>query len=235
MNAVVRLAAVMAVVVILIGAWMSLTAGFEHDDLPRGFTSHVLAMEMARSMQEVKMIVGEPGHSDRSEMLEQQYMDFVFIAAYWLEFSLISVLLGQRSFRFAKALGLCAGLCATLAALLDVRENLAILKVLSASPTQENNPLVLAVRHAAVPKWTLLFVAMILLSLVFLGRRHWRLMSGLPFLGTGLLFIITGSIGLIGLTTREALLELILIPMLGGLIILPIALCLAPSKLLEGL
>jgi hypothetical protein len=234
-NAVVRLAAVMAVVVILVGAWMFFTAGFEHDDLPRGFTSPVLAMQMARSMQEVEMIVGEPGHSDRSEMRDQQYMDFAFIAAYWLEFSLISVLLGRRSFRFAKALGLCAGLCATLAALLDVRENLAILKVLSASPTPENDPLVHAVRHAAVPKWALLFVAMILLSFVFLGRRDWRLMSGLPFLGTGLLFMLTGSIGLIGLTTSEAAVELIQIPMLGGLIILLIALWLAPSKLLEGI
>ena len=60
-------------------------------------------------------------------------------------------------------------------------------------------------------------------------------MSGLPFLGTGLLFILTGSIGLIGLTTSEAAVELIQIPMLGGLIILLIALWLAPSTLLEGL
>jgi hypothetical protein len=234
-NAVVRLAAVMAVVVILIGVWMFCAAEFEHDDLPRGFTSPVLAMELARSMEEVEMIVGEPGHSDRSEMREQQYMDFAFIAAYWLEFSLISILLWRRNFRFAKALGVFAGLCATLAALLDVRENLAILKVLSVSPTPENDPLVLAVRHAAVPKWALLFVAMILLSFVFLGRRDWHQRSGLPFLVTGLLFILTGSIGLIGLTTREALLELILIPMAGGMITLLIALWLAPAKLLEGL
>src|SRR5215210_2743540 len=225
----------MAVVVILVVAWMFSAAEFEHDDLPRGFTSPVLAMQMARSMQEVEMIVGEPGHRDRSEMREQQYMDFVFIVAYWLEFSLISVLLWRRSFRFAKALGVFAGLCATLAALLDVRENLSILKVLSTSPTPENNPLVHAVRHAAVPKWALLFVAMILLSLVFLGRRDWRLRSGLPFLGTGLLFILTGWIGLIGLTTQDALLELIVMPMSGGLITLLIALCLAPSELLEGL
>jgi hypothetical protein len=48
-NAVVRLAAVMAVVVILIGVWMFCAAEFEHDDLPQGFTSPVLAMELARS------------------------------------------------------------------------------------------------------------------------------------------------------------------------------------------
>jgi hypothetical protein len=125
-TAVVRLATIMAVVVVGVGVWMSLAAQFQHDVLPRGFTSPVLAMEMARSMKEAKMIVGEPGHSDRSEMRAQQYMDFVFIAAYWLEFLLISILLTRRRFPFAKGLGVFAGLCATLAALLDVRENLAI-------------------------------------------------------------------------------------------------------------
>jgi putative effector of murein hydrolase len=70
-TAVVRLATIMAVVVVGVGVWMSLAAQFQHDVLPRGFTSPVLAMEMARSMKEAKMIVGEPGHSDRSEMCAQ--------------------------------------------------------------------------------------------------------------------------------------------------------------------
>jgi hypothetical protein len=160
-------------------------------------------------------------------------MDFVFIAAYWLEFLLISILLTRRRFPFAKGLGVFAGLCATLAALLDVRENLAILRVLTASPTPDNDPLVQAVLHAAVLKWTLLFIAMIILSFVILGRRDRNTKSGFVFLLPGL-FLLTGTIGLIGIG-QDAMLEWIEMPMSFGLVSLILAFLWAPSRLLQGL
>jgi hypothetical protein len=72
MTAVVRIAAVMAVVVLTIGICMSLAADFRRKPLPRDFKSPVLAMEMAQSMEEVEAIVGGVGHSDRSQMRSQQ-------------------------------------------------------------------------------------------------------------------------------------------------------------------
>jgi len=96
MITVVRVAAVVAVVVLTIGVCMYLSEDFKHKYQPRGFKNPVLAMEMARSMEEVGVIIGKPGHSDRSQMRSQQRIDFFFILAYWSEFVLMSVLLWRR-------------------------------------------------------------------------------------------------------------------------------------------
>jgi hypothetical protein len=95
---VVRISAGVAVVVLTAGVCMFLAADFEHESFPHGFNSPVLAMQMARSMKEVKAIVGEPGHSDRSQMRSQQRMDFLFILAYLSEFLLMCFLLWRRGF-----------------------------------------------------------------------------------------------------------------------------------------
>jgi hypothetical protein len=234
MNAVVRISAAVAVVVLTIGACMFVAADFEHRSLPRDFKSPVLAMEMARSMDEVKAIVGEPGNSDRSQMRSQQRMDFLFIVAYWSEFLLIGVLLWHRNFSLARPLALIAWLCATLAAGLDVRENVGILGVLSAPPRPDYDPLVQAVRFAATSKWLLLFVAMVLLSFVFIGRRDKRAGNGIIFFLPGLFFLVTGIVGLAGLWWN-VLLNCVALLMLFGLRTLVVALFRSPSRLLHGL
>jgi hypothetical protein len=238
MNAVVRISAVVAVVVLTIGACMFAASDFKHRSLPRGFESPVLAMEMARSMEEIKAIVGGPGHSDRSQMRSQQHMDFLFIVAYWSEFLLIGVLLWHRNFSLARLLALIAWSCATLAAGLDVRENVGILGVLSAPPTPEHDPLVQAVRFAATSKWLLLFVAMILLSFVFIRRRDKRGGNGITdriiFFLPGLFCLATGVVGLAGLWWN-VLLNCVALLMLFGLFTLVVALFWSPPRLLRGL
>jgi hypothetical protein len=91
-----------------------------------------------------------------------------------------------------------------------------------------------AVLHAAVLKWTLLFIAMIILSFVFLGRRDRNTKSGFVFLLPGLFFLLTGTIGLIGIG-QDAMLEWIEMPMSFGLVSLILAFLWAPSRLLQGL
>jgi hypothetical protein len=91
MNYVVRLSTVMAYVVLAVGVCMFVAMDFEQKGLPRGFENPVLAMELARSTGEVEAIIGEPGHSDRSQMRSQQHMDLVFIFAYGSEFVLMSI------------------------------------------------------------------------------------------------------------------------------------------------
>jgi hypothetical protein len=242
----VRTAAVVAVVVLTISMCMFLAANFHHKSLPRGFKSPVLAMQMAQSMQEVKAIVGAPGHSDRSQMRSQQHMDFLFIVAYWSEFLLISVLLWHRTISLAKVLAVMAGLCATLAAVADIRENLAILEVLSVPAVQDNDPLVQTVRFAATFKWVLLYTAMIPLAFVFIGREDGRAHHGAIdraiFFLTGLYFLMAATVGLIG-TGLEAMrssvaptiLFLSSLVLAFGLIALTAALFRSPSKLLQGL
>lgn len=239
MTVVVRISAVVGVVVLAVGVCMFLAEDFQHESSARGLTSPVLAMEMAQSMEEVKAIVGESGHSDRSQMRSQVHMDFFFILAYWLEFLLMSVLLWRRSSPWAKYLAVMAGLGATLAAGLDLRENVGILEVLSVSATPDNDPLVRAVRFAAMGKWILLFAAMILLSFVFLGRKDRstrdRITDRIIFFLPGLSFLVTGVVGLNGLLWWNALLNYVAPLMLLGLCTLVIALFWSPSRLLYGL
>jgi hypothetical protein len=146
-------------------------------------------------------------------------MDFLFIGAYWLEFVLISVLLSWRRSTLTKILALVAALCVTLAALFDIRENLKILSVLLVPTTPEYDRLTQAVHFAAVIKWAVLATAMLLLSLVSIGRRDRRTPEGVLFLLLGFCFFASGAIGLLGLGWH-AVLEWITIPMVLGLLTL---------------
>jgi len=238
MTTIVRISAVVAVIVLTVGVCMFLAADFQHESFPRGFNSPVLAMQMAQSMEEVNAIVGEPGHSDRAQMRSQQRMDFLFILAYWSEFLLMSILLWRRSFSGARYLAALAGLIATLAAGFDVWENVGILRVLSASATSANDTLVQVVRFTAIVKWLLLFVAMVLLSRVFLGREGMDAPDDITdriFFLPGLFFLVTGVVGLTGLVWWNALLNYVAIPMLFGLCALVVALFWNPPRLLQRL
>jgi hypothetical protein len=59
MTTVVRVSSVVSVVLLSVGLYMSLVAGFRRNNFSRGFPSPVLAAQVARYMEEVKMIVGK--------------------------------------------------------------------------------------------------------------------------------------------------------------------------------
>jgi hypothetical protein len=121
---------------------------------------------------------------------------------------MISGLLWQHGFPLAKSLSAAAILCATLTAFFDIRENLAILKVLSTSVTQEHDRLVRAVNAAAMRKWWLFSITTILLSFAFVGMGNYRTVTGLLLLLTSMFFFATGIVGLIGSSwRRDATLE----------------------------
>lgn len=107
-----------------------------------------------------------------------------------------------------------------------------------APPTPDNDPLVQAVRFAATIKWLLLFVAMILLSFVFIGRRDKRVGNGIIdriiFFLPGLFFLVTGIVGLAGLWWN-ALLNRVALLMLFDLFTMVVALFWSPSRLLHEL
>jgi hypothetical protein len=185
---------------------MFVAMDFEQKDLPRGFGNPVLAMELARSTDEVEAIIGEPGHSDRSQMRSQQHLDLVFIFAYGTLFVLMSILLWRRRFRLAKVLAVFSGFFAVMAAGLDIREDLLIINVISKPVAQVDEGLVRMIRYTAMAKWSLLYIAMILLAFVLIGRNDERAGQGhigrflfsLSFI-TGWLFLATAIIGLISM------------------------------------
>ena len=247
---VIRIAAAVSVITLALGLWMAVSAQhFQHAkgaEVSLRWPSRpqpVLAMEMARDMKDVETVVGrEVGGRDRELMAELQYTDFAFILSYWAEFLLISYLLSRRERFFdrvpvpaPKVLAAAAGLCATAAAALDFVENRAILRVLDLTAEPRYDELALQIYSAAVWKWGLLFVAMFLLSFVFIGRRDWATARGVLFMLPGLGFCLAAVLGLYAVLTHNMLTVGFSAPLSAGLLTLPLALLLSPPKFEAGL
>src|SRR6185295_16624548 len=176
MDTVVRASAVAAVLALLLGIVLSVIGSKIKPARPlaQGFHNPGLAMELAQSAAEVKLILSD-SEDNRTALRWAQAVDFFFIASYWLLFTLSAVLLAQRQFPMAKWLAAAATVFAAGAAVADVWEDLYILKILD-DPTVQT--LIDHCRTAALIKWNLIFLAMILLSTLFFGRGIWYLAPG---------------------------------------------------------
>lgn len=173
----------------------------------RGMRSPVLALELARSVGEVRQIVGDLPSENREAMARKQYFDFVFMAAYTAVFLCVSGLLAAAGWTWLAA---GSGILALATPILDVVENLAILRLLDTPLTLTTPAMVDAVREPSELKWLCAFAAMAAQSLFFLrgGGRATKL--------AGVLFLAAAALGLAGLA-YNAILELSLLPLLAGL------------------
>src|SRR6266849_878227 len=142
---------------------------------PRGIANPVVALEMARDVDEVDAILGEAPSPDREAMRVKQYIDFGFIACYATLYVLLSVLLGHdldvdasarvpRSGDAARksACATTLGVCGVAAAIFDAIENFAILRICDMRLSQTTQAMVDAIRRPSLAKWTLAFIAMAL-------------------------------------------------------------------------
>jgi hypothetical protein len=129
---------------------------------------NVMRAQLARSVGEFETVVGGMGDRRREELRTQLQLDFAFIAAYWIVFAVTSGLLAARDFSAAVWVGVVAGECATIAALLDVSENLQTLRLLRADPSDDPGSVVRMMRGASLAKWFSGFAATGLLSVLFL-------------------------------------------------------------------
>ena len=206
MEVVVRAAAVAAVTVLALGfVLQSISRQFQPPGpakLARNFTMRGLAMELAESPADVELLLGDQNgkknENNRRVMRRIQAADFAFIAAYWMLFTLASVLLAERHFPLATVIAVVATIFATVAAVCDVWEDVFIIKITRSLLDASAQPLIDHCRTAALWKWNLLFLAMILLSSLFLGRTDWRSWTGVVLAIPGLL---TGTAGIYGLLT----------------------------------
>lgn len=156
-----QLCAWVASIAIVIGFAAGNTRNFQTRILPNDLDSPVLAMELLENHDDLSKIVGSPSDkkNNREQMKQLTYIDFAFIAAYACLFLLAALRLWQRSWRFTAVLAALAG-CG--AAAFDVRENLLIFETLKCECTTP--------RGASLVKWALTFVALLLLSPVFIDR-----------------------------------------------------------------
>jgi hypothetical protein len=149
------------------------------EPLPNGFHSPILALELARTAAEARQVIGQEIDDPRREKLSlDTWLDFLFIAGYWSLFLALSVTMLHSHVALLPWLGGAAALCATGAAVCDVVENVRILGLLNRrlphTPTPAVTERAAAIYRAAVAKWSFTFMAVALLSLLFLlnGRAE---------------------------------------------------------------
>jgi hypothetical protein len=133
---------------------------------PRGIASPVVALEVARNVDEVDAIVGDAPSPDREAMRIKQYLDFAFIASYSSLYVALALLLRSRWATLAAVCGVAAGV-------FDVAENLGILRILDLPLRQTTQAMVDAIRYPSLTKWTLAFVATAIFGAIFLKSRPW--------------------------------------------------------------
>jgi len=193
----------LAMIAILLGR-----PSFSNGSRPvRGITSPVLAMEVARNVQEVDAILSDAPSADREAMRIKQYADFGFIAAYAGLFVVTGILLIPQG----RATAISAAALGVLAAIFDVIENLGILRVVSTDLEHTTQAMIDQVRYPSLIKWALVSLALGLLAMLFL-----RLKRAGPRI-VGALYLIAALLGLYGLYDN-AVLQWTGIPTLAGFI-----------------
>jgi hypothetical protein len=138
----------------------------------------MLRVSLARSVEEFEAEV----QGRRDVLRLNLHIDFAFIAGYWLVFATTSALFALRGFRWADWLGAVAGELATIGALADVSENVFTLRLLrrgEGTPGDDQPAsLATAMRRSSLVKWTFLFAAVGLLSLMFFQRGGANIILG---------------------------------------------------------
>jgi hypothetical protein len=177
---------------------------------PRGLHDPVLALQLARNVDEVDDILGDAPSPDRETMRFKQYVDFGFIASSTALYLLLSRLLAV-SYRWGRVPAIAAAVCGLAAAGLGIAENLAILRVCDLRLNQTTQTMIDSIRHASLLKYGLAILATGLFASYFLPdpRRIMRLAGALSILAVGL--------GLLGFVDNNFF-SYAGIPWLGGLL-----------------
>jgi hypothetical protein len=172
----------------------------------RGIASPVVALQMARSVKEVDDAIGESPSPDREAMRFKQYLDFGFIACYAGLYIALAVMFRSR-------IAAVAAICGCAAAVFDVIENFAILRIVDVPLRLTTVSMIDAIRDPSLAKWTLAFLATAIFAWLFLKS------SGKLMKATGALNLAAAALGFYGLYDN-AFLVWAGLPMLAGLVLM---------------
>lgn len=181
---------ILAILFILYSLWMG---HMKASGLSAGYTSPVLALELAASGAEIDAINRSEGGKASEFIQKQLSKDFGYIVVYIVFFSCLALLLTELISDWSKYLSLGGVLCAVMAGVFDVIENLRMLKAASTPVGAATDSLANSIRYPSLAKWTLLFVFCLLVGLTLARLRGWLLIPGLAFL-------IAALFGLSGVT-----------------------------------
>jgi hypothetical protein len=127
-----------------------------------------LDLQLPRSVAELRAAVGSTPE-ERERNRHNVYADFVFLTSYTALFAAAGTFLARQGPHWSRVLGLLAVVTGAATGVLDVLENLTILRELR--PGADLPELYSRVRHFSIPKW--IFAAttdFALVSLVAFGR-----------------------------------------------------------------
>lgn len=153
---------------------------------PRGISDPGIALEMARSLDDVDFILGEAPSPDREVMRIKQYIDLGLMASLTGLFLTLAWIL-MRQGAWGRVAGPAAMVCAAATAVFDVIEKRAILRVLDTSLLETTPAMINAIRSASAATWALAAVTLALLSSLY------RLSP------VGVLLLVTAAMELYGL------------------------------------
>ncbi len=207
MRTIARGSGILILVLAGISVWMQQTQTFDPPPRPpQQFSSPILAMELVRSAEEVRSILGDPiGTQNRRVMRRQIDEDWPFIVTYWL------LLLGLGRIQFASrwpGARICTAvvvLTATAAAICDVFENLGILLVLDSDIASLNDPMARTIRTASLAKWGSLAIAELAAAPALLAYRRGAVIPGILSTVAGMALLAASALGLAGLAWNPAI------------------------------
>ena len=186
----IRVIGILALLFILYSLWMG---QMKATGLPAGYTSPVLALELAANGAEIDAINRSEGGKAAAFIKQQLFKDFGYIAIYVVFFSCLALLLTELVSDWTKYLSLAAVVCAVLAGVFDLFENRGMLKAVSTPADAATDSLANSIRYPSLAKWALFFIFCLLAGVILSRLGGWILIPGLAFL-------IAALLGLSGVT-----------------------------------
>jgi hypothetical protein len=186
----IRVVGILTLLFILYSLWMG---QMKASGLPAGYTSPVLALELAANGTEIDAINRSEGGKATAFIKKHLSKDFGYIAIYVVFFSCLALLLTELVSDWSKYLSLGAVVCAVMAGVFDVIENFRMLKAMSTPAGIATDSLANSIRYPSLAKWALLFVVSLLVGVTLSRQGGWFLIPGLAFL-------IAALLGLSGVT-----------------------------------
>jgi len=180
----IRVVGILAFLFILYSLWMG---QMKATGLLSGYTNPVLALELAANGAEIDAVNRSEGGKATEFIKKQVSKDFGYIVIYVVFFSCLALLLIELSADWSKYLGWGALVCAVLAGVFDVIENLGMLKATSTPEVAATDSLANSIRYPSLAKWALLFIVCLLIGLILSRLGGWLLIPGLAFLIAALL------------------------------------------------
>jgi hypothetical protein len=166
-----------------------------------GIGDPVLALQMAHDVNDVDAVLGDAPSADRETMRNKQYEDFGFILGYALLYIALGTMLATNYPRL-RWIGIVGAIAGVAAAVLDVAENFAILRIVDVPLASTTQAMVDAIHTPSMIKWALGFIALGLLSAYFLldRRRTAKIVGVIDLLAAvvGLIALMQNSLFLAG-------------------------------------